>query len=147
MKKIAIIALATLLTGMVGCATSQIESMRGKDVSAVDMAPNIKQYTDKTPGVGEQMLIPRTFTGQPPLVPHTIAKYEPITIEENACLDCHISDDFKGKKMPKMGESHFLKVNGKEKVNMARYECTTCHVQQVDAPPLVENNFVGYIKQ
>jgi len=150
MKRIAIIAVATLLTTIGACATKPIEAMRGKDVEAADVAPSAKQFPDKSPG-GEQVLIPRTFTGQPPLVPHTIAKYEPITVEENDCLDCHISDELNGRKMPRMGDSHFVKLdksgNGKSVVNMARYECTTCHVQQVDAKPLIENEFVGWKKQ
>jgi len=94
-----------------------------------------------------QALIQRTFSGQPPLIPHAIDKYEPITIEENACLDCHISDEFKGKKMPKIGESHFSKTvkeaNGSPAMNMARWQCNSCHVPQADVKPLVDNKFVG----
>jgi cytochrome c-type protein NapB len=30
---------------------------------------------------------------------------------------------------------------------MARHNCVQCHVPQVDAPPLVDNQFVGYKKQ
>lgn len=150
MKRIVTIAAATLLTAISGCASGPLDAMRGQDVEAADIAPSVKAYPDKSPG-GVQELIPRTFTGQPPLVPHAIAKYEPITVEENDCLDCHISDELNGKKMPRMGDSHFLKLDktgsGKPVVNMARYECTSCHVQQVDAKPLIENDFVGWQKK
>jgi len=148
MKKTVTIILATLLTTIMGCASyDRVASMRGVDVAAGDKAPEHKQLAERLPDANLDALIPRTFKGQPPLVPHTTAKYEPITIEENACLDCHITDDFKGKKMPKIGESHFSKTrkeaDGTPAVNMLRWQCNSCHVQQVDAQPLVENSFVG----
>jgi nitrate reductase (cytochrome), electron transfer subunit len=150
MNKFAIIVSAMLLAGIVGCASAPVESMRAKDVEAADMAPDMKQYSEKSPGgVGPQILIPRTFAGQPPLIPHTAEKYEPITREENDCLECHVSDELNGRKMPRMGDSHFVKLDksGKAKpvVSMARWNCTQCHVPQVDAKPLVENRFVGNI--
>jgi cytochrome c-type protein NapB len=79
--------------------------MRGADVTAADTAPDLKAYSAKTPGVGEPRLITRTFVGQPPLVPHNIEKYVPLTAEENACLDCHITDELRGQKMPKMARA------------------------------------------
>lgn len=148
MKKTVTILLATLLTTIMGCASyDRVSSMRGADVAAGDKAPDTKQYAERLPDANLSALIPRTFKGQPPLIPHATAKYEPITIEENACLDCHITDDFKGKKMPKIGDSHFSTTrkesDGTPAVNMVRWQCNSCHVQQVDAPPLVENDFVG----
>lgn len=155
MNKLSVTALATALTVFAGCASQQVVSMRGNDVSAADQAPSsMKQYTELLPTAALKdnvPLIARTYEGQPPLVPHTVEKYEPITLEENDCLDCHISDDLEGRKMPRMGDSHFVTLDktGKRKavVNMARYQCTDCHVAQVDAKPLVENEFVGFKKQ
>jgi len=144
------ILLATLLIALVGCASNApLAFMRGSDVAVTDQAPEPKAYSERAPGMDDAALIQRTFSGQPPLIPHATAKYEPITIEENACLDCHISDEFKGKKMPKIGESHFSTTrkesDGSPAVNMVRWQCNSCHVQQADAPPLVENTFVGHI--
>lgn len=148
MKKIVTILLATLLASLVGCASSgSVAFLRGSDVAAPDSAPDQKQYAERLPDANLAALIPRTFKGQPPLVPHTTAKYEPITIEENACLDCHITDDFKGRKMPRIGDSHFSKTrketDGTPAVSMERWQCNSCHVPQVDAQPLVENTFAG----
>lgn len=149
--KTAGLALATLLASLIGCAsTSGPAPMRGADVTAPDRAPEIKTYTNKMPGVGQTHLIARTFIGQPPLIPHAVEKYIPITQEENACLECHITDELRGQKMPKMGQSHFSKTlkkkDGSPAVEMSRYQCDTCHVPQVDAKPLVENKFVGVTK-
>jgi cytochrome c-type protein NapB len=142
-----IIAIASL-AAVAACSTVQpLQFMRGSDVAAPDQAPAEKQYASRAPNADMTALIPRTFKGQPPLIPHEVEKYLPITVEENDCLDCHISDDFKGRKMPRMGDSHFSltekEPDGSPKVNMSRWQCNSCHVPQVDAPPLVENTFVG----
>ncbi|MFN3885095.1 MAG: nitrate reductase cytochrome c-type subunit [Rhodocyclaceae bacterium] len=151
MRKTASLALATVIASIIGCASSSGPApMRGADVSAPDRAPEIKTYAAKMPGVGQPRLIDRTFVGQPPLVPHTVEKYLPITIEENACLECHITDELRGQKVPKIGQSHFSKTrkkkDGSPAIEMSRFQCDTCHVPQVDAKPLVDNKFVGVTK-
>jgi cytochrome c-type protein NapB len=152
MKKSVIgIVLATVVATVIGCAsTMPPASMRGSEVNTADKAPENKAYAEKVPGVGDQKLIARTFLTQPPLVPHTIDKYVPITLEDNGCLECHITDELRGKKLPKMGESHFSKTikqsDGTAAVEMSRYQCDSCHVPQVDAKPLVDNVFVGATK-
>lgn len=148
MNKTAGLVIATLLTTIVGCASFNAPTpMRGADVSAPDQAPEAKAYAEKIPGVGQPQLIARTFVGQPPLVPHTIEKYVPLTQEENACLDCHITDELRGQKVPKIGQSHFSKTlkrrDGSPAVEMSRFQCDSCHVPQVDAKPLVDSKFVG----
>ncbi|HEX8990015.1 MAG TPA: nitrate reductase cytochrome c-type subunit [Rhodocyclaceae bacterium] len=145
MKKL-LVAIAAV-AAVAGCAYQPLRDMRGADVAAPDQAPAEKQYAQRAPNADMSALIPRTFKGQPPLIPHEVEKYLPITMEENDCLDCHISDDFKGRKMPRIGDSHFSKTekepDGSPKVNMSRWQCNSCHVPQVDAPPLVDNTFVG----
>lgn len=148
MRKTASFALATLIASIVGCAsTAGPVPMRGAGVDAPDRAPEVKAYAAKVPGVGQPGLIARTFVNQPPLVPHTIDQYVPLTIEENACLECHITDELRGQKVPKLSESHYSKIlkdkSGKPAVAMDRFQCDTCHVPQVDAKPLVDSKFVG----
>jgi cytochrome c-type protein NapB len=151
MNKTVTTLLASLLTVLVGCAAYEpLVSMRGAEVSAQDKAPDPRAYSERSPGTGSQDLIRRVFVEQPPLVPHAVEKYEPITLTSNDCLECHISDEFKGKKMPKIGASHFSKTlkesDGSPAVDRARWQCIGCHVPQVDAPALVENRFTGNIK-
>lgn len=150
-KSVISIALATVLAVVVGCsATTGPVSMRGAAVTAPDSAPEAKTYLQKVPGVGGQQLIVRTFVGQPPLVPHSIEKYVPLTADDNGCLECHVTDELRGQKMPKMSLSHFStslkESDGSAAVDMARFQCDSCHVPQVDAKPLVENRFVGVTK-
>jgi cytochrome c-type protein NapB len=151
MKKTFSIVLATLVASVIGCATTMAPApMRGADVSAPDRAPNIKEYSEKMPGVGQPNLIARTFVGQPPMVPHSIEKYVPMTLEENACMECHQTEEIRGQKIPQIGESHFSKTlktkAGKPALEMTRFQCDSCHVPQVDAKELVDSRFVGVTK-
>ncbi len=151
MKKTVSIVLATLVASVIGCATTMPPTpMRGADVTAPDNAPDVKQYAGKTPGVGQPTLIERTFVGQPPMVPHSIEKYVPLTMEENACMECHQTEEIRGQKIPQIGTSHFSKTakssNGKPALEMSRFQCDSCHVPQVDAKELVESRFVGVKK-
>ena len=150
-KSVISIALATLVAAVIGCsATTGPISMRGAAVPADDKAPEVKTYSQKVPGVGGQQLIARTFVGQPPLVPHSIDKYVPLTADDNGCLECHVTDELRGQKMPKMSLSHFSATikesDGSPAVDMSRFQCDSCHVPQVDAKPLVDNRFVGVTK-
>jgi cytochrome c-type protein NapB len=142
------IALAVLCSAVLGCVgVQQLQTIRGADVPVADQAPNDMPYVGKRPG--ELKLIERTFEGQPPLIPHSIANYEEITVTENPCIECHISNDFKGKKMPRVSNSHLATLptaaQPEPVLNMGRWQCNSCHVPQVDAKPLVENSFQGSV--
>ena len=143
MKKTVTILLASLLAVVVGCASYEpLTSMRGADVAAADGAPAAKDYAGKRPGT--QPVVARTFSTQPPVIPHAVANFDDINLTENQCLDCHGQDNYVKKNSPKLGDSHF--VAGGKTFDASRHICTTCHVPQVDAPPLVENRFTGNIK-
>ena len=144
--------LAALLTTASGWAQAEqtagvgVQSLRGKDVAAEDTAAETKAYQGKRPGL--QKPIARTFTGQPPLIPHAVENFDEITLEENQCMTCHGPEKFKEKKAPKVGVSHFNNPRTAEvgkQVSTARHNCTSCHVPQVDAKPLVDNAFQGVI--
>jgi len=133
--------MAALAVTVVACASTSgsLSTLRDTSVDAPDVAPEEKVYAGKQPG--KFALIERTFVGQPPLIPHTVENFD-ITPKENACLDCHIDSEFKGKKMPSLGKSHLVKsmdANAEPKRNMLRWQCDSCHVPQVDAKPLVGN--------
>jgi nitrate reductase (cytochrome), electron transfer subunit len=139
--------LTALVTIVAACATSAVDiaTLRADSISTPDVAPTEKPYLGKSPG--QLVLIERSFQGQPPLIPHAIDKFD-ITPEANDCLDCHISDELNGKKMPMLPKSHLLaqtKADADPELSMRRYQCNSCHVPQVDAKPLVENDFRGNV--
>jgi cytochrome c-type protein NapB len=143
MKKTVTILLASLLAVIVGCASYEpLVSMRGTDVAAADAAPAAKDYAGKRPGT--QPVIARTFSTQPPVIPHAVANFDDINLTENQCMDCHGPDNFVKKNSPKLGDSHFVAAG--KTFDPSRHICTSCHVPQVDAPALVENRFTGNIK-
>ena len=143
MKKTVTILLASLLTVILGCASYEpLVSMRGTDVAVADPAPTVKEYAGKRPGT--QPLVARTFSTQPPVIPHAVDNFDEVTLTENQCLDCHGNANYVKKNSPKMGESHFVVTT--KAFDASRHVCTSCHVGQVDAPALVENRFTGNIK-
>jgi nitrate reductase (cytochrome), electron transfer subunit len=149
MKRTVTIVAALTTALLLGCAQqfAGIKSMRGDDVAAADPAAPMREYKGEKPGL--QQKIARTFQDQPPVIPHAVTNFDEITLEENQCMTCHSREKFKEKNAPVVGDSHFLDpATGKTlaKMSMARHNCVQCHVPQVDAPPLVENRFVGYVK-
>lgn len=69
----------------------------------------------------------------PPMIPHPVANFLPITPTKNACLMCHQPakpgvEAKKGQPTP-LSASH---VTG-DKVNPNRYECMLCHAEVLPA--------------
>ncbi|MEF8737557.1 MAG: nitrate reductase cytochrome c-type subunit [Candidatus Accumulibacter necessarius] len=80
--------------------------MRGADVAAPDQAPDIKTYVGKRPGT--EAPVARTFSTQPPVIPHAVENFDEINLEGNQCMDCHSAATYQKKKAPKIGDSHFI---------------------------------------
>ena len=143
MNKTITILMASLLTVIVGCASYEpLVSMRGADVAAADKAPATLAYVGKRPGT--QPVVARTFSTQPPVIPHAVDNFDEVSLTENQCMDCHGPANYVKKNSPKLGDSHFVAAT--KAFDASRHVCTSCHVAQVDAPALVENRFVGNIK-
>ncbi|MEK7435452.1 MAG: nitrate reductase cytochrome c-type subunit, partial [Pseudomonadota bacterium] len=89
-----------------------------------------------------------TFSTQPPLIPHSIEDLDGVTLQANPCIACHGPDSYKNAGAPKIADSHLKDHDGKTltEVSSARYQCTACHVPQVDAKPLVQNTFRGAVE-
>ena len=151
MNKSTTILLATLALALWQPASAQQaapkgQTLRGAGTADMDRAPEDKPYVGKAPG--SQKPIARTFSGQPPLIPHTVENLDAITLEGNPCLACHGPANYKYVNAPKVGDSHFKDRDGKRltEVSPARHQCTGCHVPQADAKPLVQNTFRGAVE-
>ncbi|HUF81317.1 MAG TPA: nitrate reductase cytochrome c-type subunit [Burkholderiales bacterium] len=144
---------ATILLALLGLILSQpalaqqgasrVQTLRGADADATDQAPAERSYTGSAPG--SQKPVARTFSTQPPVIPHAIEGIDTVTLQDNSCLMCHGPQNYKTMKAPKAPDSHFKDRDGKmlADVSAARLQCTACHVPQADAKPLVENTFRG----
>ena len=135
----AVTALGIILGAAPTMAAESISSLRGDhdlDAEAIE-ATKKKQVSQK--GGFE-----RSYKQQPPMIPHSTEK-DVINLKSNTCLKCHSKATAKKEKAPVIGESHFVSRDGEvqEKMSSRRYFCTQCHAPQVDASPLVRNDFAG----
>ncbi len=120
-------------------------------------------YSTSMPGTNVN--IDRSFENAPPMIPHIVDAFVPITSSANACLTCHLPVVAAALKTTAMPSSHFtsyrpelIEENGLIKVNaaegqviakdlggtysLARYNCTQCHVPQAVATVSVGNQFL-----
>ena len=108
--------------------------------------PGPTLFDESTPG--ERPVVPRAFEGEPPRISHGIEDFLPISAGENMCVVCHeVDEKLEGEATP-IPASHFTDLrNAPEKAGDrivgARWVCTSCHVAQTCAKPLVGNRFGG----
>ena len=128
---------AALFTVSSGAISADITSLRGVlEIDAASAPATIMHWQeDKEP-------IKRDYVQQPPLVPHAIEGYR-VNLKFNKCLTCHSWANYKKARATKISQTHFEDREGEVLANVTarRYFCTQCHVPQVDAKPLVENEF------
>lgn len=108
-----------------------------------DPAPEVFDYGSDMPGTSKA--IPASYHTAPPMIPHDIASFVPITREMNMCQGCHVQPAMAGKKVAKgmpvpAPVSHYVDVKAGE-LYMGRYVCTQCHRPQAHVKVLVESTF------
>lgn len=117
--------------------SAEIESLRGSsELDQDSKAPELKKYAKD----GEP--IARDYVQQPPLIPHKIKGYK-VNLKSNKCLSCHSWKNYREAGATKISQTHFedRDENVLANISARRYFCTQCHVPQVNAQPLVENEF------
>jgi len=139
MKKIATLALLIAFGAVFNSAPvfADVTSLRqGTGLQETNKVYEFKRWQhDSRP-------IERQFVQQPPIIPHKIEGYQ-VNLNFNKCLSCHSWSNYKQAEATKISLTHFKDRDGNElsDVSPRRYFCTQCHVPQVDAPALVENEF------
>ena len=139
MKNTLVTLVAALLVFVTtGAAFAAVDSLRGQDLTEMSKEPTKKKQLLVEGG------IERSFKQQPPVIPHTTDKDE-INLKVNTCMNCHSEKTYVLKKAPKVGDTHYQDRDGKMLKTLAsrRYFCNQCHATQVNAEPLVENEFEG----
>ncbi len=137
------LALAAFLTmglGLAALSSAQesrgVKALRDQPLTETGAAPDLYKQSSPAEGFG------RAYRQQPPLIPHKVEGYQ-VTVNNNACMNCH---DWPGNtrvNAPKISETHYVDRAGVrlDKVAGTRYFCQQCHVPQADAKPLVGNTF------
>lgn len=97
---------------------------------------------------GDEPTRPPAYAGSPPVIPHGIDDFLPITPSDNMCIDCHQVDEKVAGEPTPIPPSHFVDLRNapdatRNDVAGARYNCVACHALHRDAQPLVENDFSG----
>ena len=91
-------------------------------------------------------MLPRSNPVDPPMIPHGIEDFMPITADENMCVDCHaIEVKEEGSPTP-IPTSHYVDLRSspdkvEDTVVGARYDCVSCYVSLTAAAPLVPNTY------
>jgi len=134
-----LIVLATALARAVPATAGPVVSLRGAAAPPTTTAVPAAVEPAKPNG-----RFARSYRQQPPLIPHDIASYR-ITRANNPCLLCHGPAVYKATGAPKIGDSHLFDRQGKplDHVARSRWFCNQCHVPQMNARPLVSNDFRG----
>ncbi len=94
---------------------------------------------------GNSKKIKRAFENSPPLIPHDITGMLPIDKSNNSCMDCHMPEAAPASGATSIPKSHLVNLQTGEhlkgKLDLERYNCIQCHVQQVNLTPPVKNTF------
>ncbi len=116
----------------------EVKTLRGK-VGLEDLNPPPDVVKQQMPSDG---IFGRAYRQQPPLIPHRIDGYQ-VTKDFNQCMTCHDWPANTKAGAPKVSETHYNDREGNrlDKIAGTRYFCTSCHVPQADAKPLVTNTF------
>jgi nitrate reductase (cytochrome), electron transfer subunit len=85
----------------------------------------------------------RNYPMQPPLIPHKIDGYQ-LDLKVNKCMQCHARTSTGHSQAPMVSVTHYMDRDNNFLADLSprRYNCTQCHVTQLDAKLLVENDFV-----
>lgn len=138
MKKITAIIVLLATVGFSSQTSAEtVSSLRGaSDIDQESSAPTAKKYNK------DEQPIARDYVQQPPLIPHKINNYR-INLKSNKCMSCHSWSNYREAGATKISQTHFESrdKNVLANVSARRYFCTQCHVPQVGAKPLVENDF------
>jgi len=133
---IGFVMVATLTPINVLAQSKSVQSLRGGDsVTETPPANDIKRQNTAGRFI-------KAYRQQPPMIPHRMDKYQ-INLKVNQCLRCHDWPYNVEEGAPKVSETHYTNRDGValDKVTKSRWFCTQCHVPQVQARPLVNNDF------
>jgi cytochrome c-type protein NapB len=108
-----------------------------------DPAPAAFEYPADRPGAGARY--EQSYHTAPPMIPHDISAFVPVTQGKNLCLNCHMNAAMAGQAVPKgvptpIPASHYSEL-ASGKLDGSRAVCTLCHAPQAKVEPLVENRF------
>ena len=127
-----LLSLSSPLAAQDGIATMR----KGAPLSEQPAAPIMPKVSN------QDLRRTRNYPEQPPTIPHSIRDYR-VDLRSNKCLTCHSRKATGETQAPMVSVTHFMDRDGQflATVSSRRYFCLQCHVPQLEARPIVENEF------
>jgi cytochrome c-type protein NapB len=142
------IILLTFAAAAIACAgpAGTPDTDLGLSKTSVFDAPSPDPVQEERAEPGEKPPAPRAYAGSPPVIPHEVPEFLPITLEQNACLDCHMTEEKTPGEPTPIPSSHYVDLRNapaeaRDTIAGARHVCVTCHVARSEAQPLVASRF------
>ncbi|CAH0530175.1 nitrate reductase cytochrome c-type subunit [Vibrio hippocampi] len=144
MKKIlvALFSVSALIMGVAQAEFNDPGGVGGLNSLRGDTRLEETRPADSFKHTPKDQVVETDYVYQPPLIPHQIRNYE-VSLNANKCLSCHSWKNAKDSGATKISVTHFMNREDAvlADVSPRRYFCLQCHVTQVDAKPLINNNF------
>ncbi len=135
-RRVLLLIPVVVVTALWAANPDELATLRKGDI-AVDLDPPRMPETEN-----KDIKRVRNYPMQPPTIPHKIDNYT-VNLNANKCLSCHNRTLTEQSQAPMVSVTHFMNRDGNflAQVSPRRYFCNQCHVPQVDAQPLVGNDF------
>ncbi|WP_133181219.1 nitrate reductase cytochrome c-type subunit [Shewanella decolorationis] len=135
-----VLAFSTLMMTSVTAASipeDRIDTLRQAPINVEPNPPAMQAVLNKD--IKEM----RNYPMQPPVIPHKIDGYQ-LDLKVNKCMSCHARHRTGDSQAPMVSVTHYMDRDNNflAELSPRRYFCTQCHVPQLDAKLLVENDFV-----
>ncbi len=173
MEKKILLPFVILMLAFVAC-NSDKHSYQSDEDAVIDLESAILLTDDNVMGEmptyisteeGESVKFERSFENAPPMIPHKVTGLLPITISNNECLRCHMSDKIRYSDATPMPRSHYVNYRPEfikdkdiyienaeanevvakdlgDKLCAAMFNCTQCHAPQTEVTVDISNIFV-----
>jgi cytochrome c-type protein NapB len=129
-----------------GCSTGTPDAEIGLSKTSVFDTPSPAAVEVNQTMPGENPVHPRANAVEPPVIPHGIGDFLPITAGDNMCVACHAIDVKEEGSPTPIPESHYVDYRNSpdqvgDELAGARYNCVACHVSLTTTTPLVPNTY------
>ncbi|NOZ04006.1 MAG: nitrate reductase [FCB group bacterium] len=157
-KQITTLFLLLLITGCSTGGNTVMEKKAAKTLSDTELSYRKESLLEEseTPATnylgsepGENNRYQRAFENAPPMIPHSVEDFLPITKTENSCLGCHSPEEAEDAEAPAVPASHLYDIRRNKALtdlNPANYNCMLCHAPQTDAQVLIRNTFTPFYR-
>lgn len=131
-----LLIIPVVLASALWANSNELATLRNGDIAVEQDPPRMPEVENK------DIKRARNYPMQPPTIPHKIDNYT-VNLNANKCLSCHNRTLTEQSQAPMVSVTHFMNRDGNflAQVSPRRYFCSQCHVTQVDAKPLVGNDF------